>query len=283
MVLVLIILLYTMESTNWQRQDMVSIGKPLREITYPIQQGIKTVTDGFQNFAGYFQDNEDLRNKNEQLQAELDKQQGQLIEMADIKRENERLAAFLDYQNNHQDQYQLKLAQVIGQNPNNWSQMLIINQGSEDGLAVDMPVITVLGLAGRIVSITPHTAEVLLLVDNESAVGARVLETRVTPGVVQGIGQANKLEMIHLSHDEDIMVGNTIITSGFNSYFPKGVPIGVVEEVILDANGLTKKVKIKPFVDFNRLEEVMVIYQTLTNTEAEQGNLAEPLQGGVSP
>jgi len=263
MVLIFIVTLYVMESTNWQRNDIVFGGKILREITYPFQRGAQTIANGFASITGYFKDNKALREENEALQKLLVKQASQLLELQDIKKENERLSALLEYKSSHSEQYRLIAAQVIGREPTNWYQTVIINQGSNDGIRTDMPVITPAGLVGRIIAVTPNTSEVLLLIDNESAVGARILETRITPGVVQGAGQSKMLEMIHLSHDESINVGNTVITSGFSSIFPKGLLIGTVEEVEVDSNTLTKTAYIKPFVDFDRLEEVMIITEVL--------------------
>jgi len=194
-----------------------------------------------------------------------------------------RLTKFMEYTKTHQDDYQLSVAEVIGRDPSNWYRTIIISQGSQDGIKVDMPVITPGGLVGRVVSVTVHTAEVLLLVDNESAVGARVLETRDTPGVVEGDGQSNSLEMIHLSHNETIAVGQTIVTSGFSSIYPKGLPIGIVKEVNLEPSGLTQRATLQPFVDFSRLEEVMVIRQVLaTDTEESVENPNYASEGGAN-
>jgi rod shape-determining protein MreC len=270
MVLIFIVMLYVMESTNWQRQDMVSGSKLLREVSYPFQKGAQVVSGAVSSAKGYLKENEALRKENEELKALLAEHAGQLLEMQDIKKENQRLAGFLEYKNSHSDQYLLSVAQVIGRDPSNWYQTIIINQGAKDGLEPDMPVITPAGLVGRIVGVTPNTAEVLLLVDNESAVGARLLENRITPGVVQGNGQSEVLEMVHLSHDEEVEVGNTVLTSGFSSIFPKGLLIGTIEEVTIDSNALTKNALIRPFVDFDQLEEVMVICQVLAE-DTEEG------------
>lgn len=284
MVIALIIMLYIMGATNWAHQDMVSLGKPLREVAYPFQQGVTVITDGLKDFFGYFKNNENLRAENEKLQAQLDAHEGSLLELKETQAENQRLNELLEYKKTHSSQYDLQLAKVIGRDPSNWYQTIIINLGSGDGIKTDMPVVTARGLVGRVVAVTTHTAEVHLLVDNESAVGARILETRDTPGVVEGDGQSNTLEMVHLSHDEAIESGQTIITSGFSSIFPKGLPIGTVKEVNLEPNGLTQTAIIEPFVDFSRLEEVMVIQQVLAIDSPEAPmNPDDSAEGGANP
>lgn len=284
MVIALIILLYIMGATNWSHPDMVSLGKPLREIAYPFQQGVSVISDGLKDFFGYFRDNEALRAENDQLKAQLDANKGYLLELKEVQKENERLNELLEYKQAHQNQYEVALAEVIGRDPSNWYRTVIINIGSADGIQTDMPVVSALGLVGRVVAVTAHTSEVLLLLDNESAVGARILETRDTPGVVEGNGQSDQLEMVHLSHDEAIVPGQTVITSGFSSIFPKGLPIGTVKEVNLEPNGLTQTAVIEPFSDFSRLEEVMVIRKVLSEEIPVEGEeLTDAAEGGVNP
>jgi len=284
MVIALIILLYIMGATNWEHPDMVSMGKPLREIAYPFQQGISVISEGLKDFFGYFRDNAALRAENDQLQAQLDARQGDLLELKEVRIENERLNQLLEYKYSHQNQYDIALAEVIGRDPSNWYRTVILNIGLREGIRTDMPVVTAVGLVGRVVAVTAHTSEVLLLLDNESAVGARILETRDTPGVVEGDGQSNDLKMVHLSHDEVITPGQTVITSGFSSIFPKGLPIGTVKEVNLEPNGLTQTAVIEPFADFSRLEEVLVIRKVFaSDSPAADEETRGTAEGGVSP
>lgn len=284
MVIALIILLYIMGATNWEHPDMVSMGKPLREIAYPFQQGISVISEGLKDFFGYFRDNAALRAENDQLQAQLDARQGDLLELKEVRIENERLNQLLEYKYSHQNQYDVALAEVIGRDPSNWYRTVILNIGIREGIRTDMPVVTAVGLVGRVVAVTAHTSEVLLLLDNESAVGARILETRDTPGVVEGDGQSNDLKMVHLSHDEVVTPGQTVITSGFSSIFPKGLPIGTVKEVSLEPNGLTQTAVIEPFADFSRLEEVLVIRKVfVSDSPAADEETRGAAEGGVSP
>jgi rod shape-determining protein MreC len=88
--------------------------------------------------------------------------------------------------------------------------------------------------------------------------------------MVSGSGQDNLLEMLRMDHDAEILPGQTVITSGYGSIFPKGLVIGVVEEVTPDSNGLTKRAAIRPAVDFRRLEEVMVIRQAAPEEDQAQ-------------
>ncbi|MDR0469671.1 MAG: rod shape-determining protein MreC [Peptococcaceae bacterium] len=254
-----ILLLYVMQRTGWQSVDMARPGKPLREIAWPVQKLADVVGGGLHQFFGYFRSNRLLREENEMLRESLETAEFWIQQMKELREENRRLGMLLEYETTQGRTFDLVIARVIGKDAENWNQMLILDQGSTSGLACDMAVIAPAGMVGRIVSVTPHTAEVLLLIDRESAIGARITETRFAPGMVSGTGQDDLLEMLRVDHDAEILPGQTVITSGYGGVFPKGLMIGTVEEVMIDTNGLTKRATIRPAVDFRRLEEVMVI------------------------
>jgi rod shape-determining protein MreC len=254
-----ILLLYMMQRTGWQSEDMVRPGKPLREIAWPVQKLADVVGSGLHQFFGYFQSNRLLREENEILRESLETAEFWIQQINELREENKRLGMLLEYETTQGRTFDLVIARVIGKDAENWNQMLILDKGSSSGLDCDMAVIAPAGMVGRIVSVTPHTAEVLLLIDRESTVGARIIETRFAPGMVSGTGQDDLLEMLRVDHDAEILPGQTVITSGYGSVFPKGLMIGIVEEVMADSNGLTKRATIRPAVDFRRLEEVIVI------------------------
>ena len=254
-----IMLLYLMQSTGWQSIDMAQPGKPLREIAWPVQRLANFVGGRLRGFFGYFQNSRQLWEENGRLKESLAAAEYWIQQIKELQDENRRLGELLEYKTTHGRAFDLVVAKVIGKDAENWNQAVILDKGSASGLACDMAVIAPAGMVGRIVAVTPHTAEVLLLIDRESAIGARITETRFSPGMVTGKGQDDLLEMLRMDHDADILPGQMVITSGYGSVFPKGLMIGTVEEVLLDSNGLTKRATIRPAVDFRRLEEVMVV------------------------
>ena len=255
----IILLLYVMQRTGWQNADMALPGKALREIAWPLQSAAGAVDSSLRNFFGFFRSNRILRDENEELRESLAAAEYWIQQMKELREENLRLGLLLQFQTTHSRMFDLVIARVIGKDGDNWNQTVILDKGSASGLACDMAVLAPAGMVGRIVAVTPHTAEVLLLIDRESAIGARIMETRFAPGMVSGTGQDDLLEMLRVEHDAEILPGQTVITSGYGSVFPKGLMIGIVEDVLPDANGLTKRATIRPAVDFRRLEEVMVI------------------------
>lgn len=178
--------------------------------------------------------------------------------MQEYRLENVRLRQLLQLQEDL-PQYELTAARVIGHHPDQWFNAVIIDRGSQDGLAVDMPVIANDGLVGRIAAVSAKTSEVLLLTDQEASVGALIQASRL-PGVVRGTGGSRGLlQMLHLPFDAAVRPNQVIVTSGLSGNFPPGLRIGYVVEVLPEASGLMQRAMVQSFVDFNRLEEVMVI------------------------
>ena len=148
-------------------------------------------------------------------------------------------------------------AQVIGRDPSGLFQSVIINRGERSGLSVNMPVVNADGVAGRIVSVSDNYSKVLLLIDQNSAVDCINQRSRDN-GIVKGLS-SNACIMDYVLKTSDIEVEDIIITSGIGGIFPKGLPIGRVTDIKDPSDEFFMEVKIEPFVDFNRIEEVLVI------------------------
>ncbi|MGC8787883.1 MAG: rod shape-determining protein MreC, partial [Anaerolineae bacterium] len=125
--------------------------------------------------------------------------------------------------------YELLAAEVIGRDPSNLMQYIIIDRGTNDGIAVGMPVVTARGLVGRVTAVYPQSARVMLLTDPSSSVNALIQSSRAT-GVVQGQGQRG-LAMRYIEQSEQVEVGDIVLTSGLGGNFPKRLVIGQVTAV----------------------------------------------------
>lgn len=148
-------------------------------------------------------------------------------------------------------------AQVIGRDPSGLFQSVIINKGKTSGLSVNMPVVNEDGIVGRIVSVSNNYSKVLLLIDQNSAVDCIIQRSRDT-GIVKGL-TSDTCIMDYVLKTSDIRVEDIIITSGIGGIFPKGVPVGKVNDIKDPSDELFREVKIKPFVDFSKLEEILII------------------------
>ncbi len=148
-------------------------------------------------------------------------------------------------------------AHVIGRDPSNWNASLIIDKGQKDGLKIGMPVISVLGVVGRIFEIGKNTAKVILLSDSAFSVAATVQRTResgLLTGSLEGV-----CRLAYLTDKADVKVGDRVITSKLSSVFPEGILIGLVQDVRASQNTHTVECLVEPAVDLSQIEEVIVI------------------------
>lgn len=190
----------------------------------------------------------------------------------EIELENDRLRRFIDF--NNASENTLIAAKVIGRDPSPWFQTIMINKGGADGLIKGLPVLVSEGIVGQTVSVSEKFSRVLLITDRNSSVDALVQSSRAR-GIVQGDNTDQCLFKYALRKDE-IMPGDIIISSGLDQVFPKGLRIGEVLDVNKENSDLFQMILVKTFVDFDKLEEVLVSSIPAFIEEHENGDLYIP-------
>ena len=179
---------------------------------------------------------------------------GELAALTELRQENARLQQLLGFV--EETSLPTLAARVIGEDASGWFRTIEIDRGSVDGIRDGLPVVNAAGLVGRVVRTTPHTARVLLITDASSAVAVLVQDQRIR-GICRGQGGTLILDFALLQ--DDIQVGDGVITSGLGGVFPKGLVIGYVQAVQREQFGLFQTIEIDPAVDFAHLEEVLVL------------------------
>jgi rod shape-determining protein MreC len=155
--------------------------------------------------------------------------------------------------------HRLLLAQVAGLDPSGWSKTIIINKGTKDGVAKGMAVIAPGGIVGHVIKDFDWSAQVLLAIDRSSAIDALLQRTRFR-GIVAG--ETDEIcRLKYVVRKADVKIGDTVISSGLDGLFPKGLPVGSVSKVSRPTSGLFQEVQVRPFVNFKRLEEVLVVME----------------------
>jgi len=202
-----------------------------------------------------FQSKEALTRENQKLREELVALESLRAKLAELESENERLKDLLGFKEETPGEY--RAAKVIGRETSKWFSTVTISLGEEDGILLDAPVVSRTGLLGRVLSVGPKSAKVLLLTDAESGVGAVVGRSREY-GILFGGHGPDRLVLRLFSKEADVSVGDQVLTSGMGSKYPQGIPIGEVVEVYVPGPGLVKECLVKPFSDFSHLEEVLV-------------------------
>jgi rod shape-determining protein MreC len=208
--------------------------------------------------AGIWNDYADLvgvRKENKQLRESVKILNSRMTENHEAILANERLKKLLDLKNS------LKApslaASVIGEDSSPWFKTIMIDRGELDGLREGMPVIAADGLIGQLIKVVAKSSRVLLITDHASGVAAIIQRSRAR-GVVKGKG-GNSCSLEFALADEDVKVGDSVISSGIGGVFPKGLNIGEVTMVKKGEYGIFQTVEVRPAVNLVRLEEVLVL------------------------
>jgi len=221
----------------------------------PFQKAVGTATGFLESIWNHYFSLVATAKENDRLKkalgyAEADRNQWQEMEFA-----NYRLRKLLRFKKNTSNR--VIAAEVTGRDPSSWFKAVIIDKGKSDGLAKGMPVIIPEGIAGHIAEVTSHYAKVILVFDQNSAVDAFVQRTRAR-GIVKG-ESTGRCVLKYVLQKHDILVGDIVVSSGWDGVFPKGLRIGYVSEVVKRTSGIFQEIKVTPYVDFDKLEEVLVI------------------------
>ena len=185
---------------------------------------------------------EAVENKNQWLETEL---------------ANTRLRDLINFQRNISER--VVAAEVIGKDPSTWFKTVIIDKGETDGLTRGLPVVIPQGIAGQVIEVSSHYSKVMLIVDSNSAVDALVQRTRAR-GIIKG-ESTDQCRLDYLLRKNDVRIGDTIVSSGLDGVYPKGLRIGIVSNVVDHDADIFHDVIVTPFVDFEKLEEVLVILE----------------------
>ena len=197
---------------------------------------------------GIEEENKNLKNKINEFKATLILYQEGYLEA-------QRLRKLLSLTDDYH--YHFISARVIGREQAALSKTILINKGTAHGLKTGMPVIAPPGLIGRLVDVSWHASKVLLFIDENSNVDAIVQRTRMQ-GIISGAGPRG-LILKYISKTQDVKEEDVIVSSGMGGVFPKGLLIGQVSHVDRQAASLFLKINVAPFVDFSKLEEILIL------------------------
>lgn len=190
-----------------------------------------------------------------ELKQKIRELEKELVEFEEVRLENKRLRGLLGFKQGVRKSSIPAL--VIGRDPNNWSSVVFVDKGRDDGITKDTVVISGGGLAGRVRESAKTMAKVMLINDIDSKVGAIVQRSR-EQGLVVGTLEGN-CKLIYLSLDSDIKKGDKILTSGMGSVYPKAILIGRVTEVAKEKGRLYKYAIVEPSSNLSKIEEVLCV------------------------
>jgi len=173
----------------------------------------------------------------------------------ELKLSNTRLRSLLDFQKTITNK--VIAAEVIGKDPSPWFKTIMVNKGKDDGVKKGSAVVIPEGIVGQVAEVSAHNSKVLLIIDPNSAVDALVQTSRAR-GIIKG-GFADRCVFKYVLRKKGIAVGDTVVSSGLDGVFLKGLPVGRVSGVFKPNSGIFQEVTVIPCVDFEKLEEVLIV------------------------
>lgn len=253
-------------------------GGPLRFVAnytiVPMQKGISYAGRYLSDISDNFDTLKEVRAENDELKSRVDELTIDNTRLRQEQYELERLRELYQLDENYSD-YEKIGAHVIANNGSNWFNDFTIDKGSNDGVKVDCNVLAGSGLVGIVTEVGPDYARVRSIIDDSSNISAMILSTSdicMVRGDLQ-LASDGKIHFENLpNNDNEIEVGEQVVTSHDSSRFVQGLFIGYISDIQVDSNNLTRSGYITPAVDFSNLQEVLVI--TTTKQEMVGGDEA---------
>jgi rod shape-determining protein MreC len=209
-----------------------------------------------------------VRSENRQLRQQIEQMRIQDVRLSEDAAQARRLQALLEFK----EQFISKTiaAQVIGSSGSDLSRVIYIDKGEKAGVKRDMAVMTSDGVVGKVLLVYPSVSQVLLISDQSSGVGA-ILEKSRLQGVLRGTPNG-EVVLERVMADEQVAVGEKVLTSGGDQIFPKGLPVGTVAKV---GNGrdMFLSIRVQPATDLSKLEEVLVLLEKQDRQAVAEGTV----------
>lgn len=249
-------------------------GGPLHAVAgyvfIPMQKGINQVggwlsekADTLESLSVVMAENEALKKQVDELTVELN-----TIKLERYELDNLRKLYELDQK---YPSYDKIAANVIGKEAGNWFHTFTIDKGSNDGIEVDMNVMAGSGLVGIVTDVGPNYAKITSIISDTSKVSGMVITTSdnlIVSGSLLKMNESMQIEFNGLNdRDNEVEVGDPVVTSYVSYDYQQGILIGYISEIITDSNNLTRSGTITPAVDFEHIEEVLVILNKKQTTE----------------
>ncbi len=240
-------------------------------VTVP-QKAISKVVDWNEHRVTYNKEYDELVSDMEELEKENEALMIDNSKVEELEKENQRLTEMLGVSESYPE-YEQVTARVISKDPTNWYDTFIVDKGTDDGIQPNMVVVTRGGLVGKVVECSASYSKVVSIIDEFSSVSGVVTRNDAL-GFIKGdaeLGADGMVKMEYFDIDADVMEGDEIVTSHLSSIYPKGIPIGYVEEVYTDSRGLSKYAKVVPYVDFNNIQEVIILKEDFSKDLGNNG------------
>jgi rod shape-determining protein MreC len=251
---------------------LAGLGRTSLSLMAPLQRAVTNATRPVSDFFVSIAHLPSLSRENRELKEEVAGLRTDIAGRTALEGDLDRVRQLLDLTDSID--FPLVNALVIGNGVSNFENVITIDHGSEDGIAVDMPVVTGgdtgARLVGRVIAVASNAATVMLITDREAATAARLVDTRQA-GLLQGKGDAD-MEMSFLKTDVAVEPGDVVETNGYqNGLYPSGITIGEVSRFVPATSTTELYITVRPAVDFSTLDYVAVVLKPAIDTSALGG------------
>jgi rod shape-determining protein MreC len=252
----------------------------LQTILSPIEDGASRAFKPVRDLAGWFGDVFNAKGENKTLKSDLASARTELAKAQTLVRDDAQLRKLVGLDETLNIPASQRLTgRVISKSPTAWYSTVQIDIGKGDGVKVDQPVVNGYGLVGKVEQVTGGTAVVQLMTDSKSSVSAMIAPDGAQGQVQPSVGDPSQMQLQFLQKGYTIKQGEKVVTSGstssrLESIYPRGIPIGEVTNVQSNDLELYRQVRVRPYVDFRRIDYVQVITTKLKQPTPVNGTAA---------
>jgi len=242
-----------------------------------VQSPVTTVSSGISGYFGSIANLRSAQGENEKLKQQVEELQLKVASNEGLATENDRLKALLNLK--EQSKITVLPARIIGRDPSFWFDSVIVNQGSLNGVKLNMPVVANGGLVGRITAVGPLTSQVDLVTRDKSGLGAVIGEISSSNalGVLIGSSKRDVLEMKYVSGSTDVQVGQAVFTTGQDGIYPAGIKVGEIVQINSGSATTPHQIFIEPAANLDAIQEVgVLLYEPAAKPPFEQKLTTSP-------
>jgi len=251
---------------------LLPVRNGIETIVVPMQRGINVIGRSVSDKLDAFDNLKNLQAENAELKAKVEALTMQNQQVSQEKYELNSLQELYELDVKYPD-YEKVAARIIARESNGWYNVFTIDKGSEDGIKENMNVMAGNGLAGIVISVRKNSATVRSIIDDSSQVSGMFLkssDTCIVSGDLNSMMSDGRIKVSMIPLNADINESDEIVTSHISDKFQQGILIGYVTDIKTDSSNMTKTAYLTPVVDFEHLDDVLIITQLKESFELEE-------------
>lgn len=239
------------------RTDFLRLPKYyLEEISYPLSLIAESPSRTLNTLQDWYTEKETLLQRIETLEEKELYLAYETQQMAALTAENRRLRLLL--QSSSKLEHSTIIAELININSDPYRHIVMLNQGASQGVEENLPVLNNFGIVGQTISTSPSSSKVILLTDPHHSLPIEVNRNGIR-GIANGNGKLNEIEISNIAFDDDVKVGDLLVTSGLDERFPQGYPVAIIKTITVDSTGYFAKIIATPTAKLDRIREVLIL------------------------